>query len=381
MEVLILGTRGIPAQHGGFETFAEDLAVFLTAQGHRVTVYCQSEVNAPLHQDEWNKIRRIHIFGRPGALGTISFDLAAVRHSLGQPGVALVLGYNTAVFSVLFRIFKRTSLMNMDGIEWKRQKWSGWQRLWLRFNEYAGAKLSTHLIADHPAIGRHLERLVSKTKITVIPYGADAIEPAFPSSDNILQILSLSPAQYALVIARPEPENSLLEIVRAFSARTRGIQLVVLGNLRPLNNRYHKEVLQAAGPQVIFPGAIYDKSSVAALRRHAMLYLHGHRVGGTNPSLVEALAAGNAIVAHNNEFTRWVVGEDAPFFDGVQDLDSLLTSLLDDQDRLQLMRNNSRRRHLAEFTQLKVLSTYEDLLQQFAREGRHAGLLANPEVR
>jgi glycosyltransferase involved in cell wall biosynthesis len=381
MEVLILGTRGIPAQHGGFETFAQDLAVFLTARAHRVTVYCQSDIDEPLYEDVWNNLRRIHIFGRPGALGTISFDLAAVRHSLRQPGVVLILGYNTAVFSILFRLFKRISLMNMDGLEWKREKWSRWQRLWLRLNEYAGAKLSTHLIADHPAIGRHLEHLVAKTKITVIPYGADAIEDDLSSSNKILNDLNLHPAQYALVIARPEPENSLLEIVEAFSAKTRRIKLVVLGKLRPSENRYHADVLQAAGPEVIFPGAIYDKSLVSALRHQALLYLHGHRVGGTNPSLVEALAAGNAIIAHNNQFTRWVVGEDAQFFDGAQDLDSLLTNLLDDQDRLRLMRDSSRRRHLAEFTQLKVLSTYEDLLQQFAGRDRHAALLANPELR
>ena len=307
MEVVILGTRGIPARHGGFETFAEDLAIFLTARGHRVTVYCQSEVKSQIHEDEWNNVRRIHIYGRPGALGTIWFDLAAVRNSLDRPGVLLTLGYNTAVFSVLYALLNRTSLMNMDGLEWKREKWSRWQRMWLRFNEYAGAKLSTHLIADHPAIGRHLEHLVPTSKITVIPYGAEVIEADALSSETILTNLGLTSTKYALVIARPEPENSLLEIIQGFSARRRDVKLVVLGNLQPMGNRYHAEVIKAAGPEVIFPGAIYSKPLVAALRSHALLYLHGHRVGGTNPSLVEALAAGNAIIAHDNEFTRWVV--------------------------------------------------------------------------
>jgi glycosyltransferase involved in cell wall biosynthesis len=377
MEVLILGCRGIPARHGGFETFAEDLSAYLTAQGHSVTVYCQSDTKPTQRVDVWNGVQRVHIYGPPGASGTIKFDLDAVLDSLKRPGVVLILGYNTAVFSILYRLVGRVSLMNMDGIEWKRQKWSYLQRLWLRFNEYAGAKLSNHLIADHPAIGKHLLRLVDADKISVIAYGADAMDLPVALSQprpEVLVRLGLVSQQYALVIARPEPENSILEIVEAFSARPRGMKLVVLGGLEPEENDYHRKVMAHASADVIFPGTIYAKPEVEALRQHAKVYLHGHRVGGTNPSLVEALAADGAVIAHDNVFTRWVAGPGAAFFRGAEDLTVLLDSLLDDDVRLRAMRASSRKRHQDEFLQSKILSSYEALLLKFWEvDRRHMG--------
>jgi glycosyltransferase involved in cell wall biosynthesis len=369
MDVLILGTRGIPGHHGGFETFAEDLAKYLTAHGHRVTVYCQLSHTHEPREDEWNGIHRVHIFGSAGPLGTIRFDLAAVLDSLRKPGVVLVLGYNTAVFSLLYRLCRRISIMNMDGIEWKRRKWSRFQRLWLRINEYAGAKLSNHLIADHPEIGHHLQRHVPANKITVIPYGADPVvlaEVQHRESEAFLRRFCIEPNMYAIVIARPEPENSLLTIVEAFSTRKRGVKLVVLGDLHPDQNSFHYQVIQHASSEVIFLGAIYDKPCVMALRYFARVYLHGHQVGGTNPSLVEALAAGNAVVAHDNIFNRWVAGRGAVYFRETNDLGILFDQLLEDSERLALMRQWSLERHLAKFEQSRILAIYESLLQRFA---------------
>jgi glycosyltransferase involved in cell wall biosynthesis len=365
MDVLILGTRGVPARHGGFETFAENLATFLTSHGHRVTVYCQSDKRPVVHCDEWNGIQRLHLYGGLGAGGTVRFDLAAVRDSLKRPGVVLILGYNTAIFSVLYRLLGRKSLMNMDGIEWKREKWSRLQRLWLRFNEYAGAKLSNHLIADHPAIGVHLQRHVSAEKISVIAYGAELPERSNQPLPRILEKLGLASQSFGLVIARQEPENSILEIVEAFSARPRGFKLVVLGSLKPEESEYHRLVMERASAEVIFPGAIYEKASVDALRQHARVYLHGHRVGGTNPSLVEALAADGAVIAHDNVFTRWVAGPGAAFFRGTDDLKQLLDELLPDAARLRMMREASHQRHQADFVQGKIMDAYEALLMQY----------------
>jgi glycosyltransferase involved in cell wall biosynthesis len=377
MEVLILGCRGIPARHGGFETFAETLSSYLTAQGHGVTVYCQSDTKPEQRVDVWNGVQRVHIYGPPGASGTIKFDLDAVLDSLKRPGVILILGYNTAVFSILYRMVGRPSLMNMDGIEWKRQKWSYLQRLWLRFNEFAGAKLSNHLIADHPAIGKHLLRHVDAEKISVIAYGADSIDLPVTLSQprpEVLVRLGLSSQRYALVIARPEPENSILEIVEAFSARSRGMKLVVLGDLRPEESEYHRKVMAHASADVIFPGTIYAKPEVEALRQHARVYLHGHRVGGTNPSLVEALAADGAVIAHDNVFTRWVAGPGAAFFRGAEDLTVLLDQLLNDDVRLQAMRASSHQRHLDDFLQSKILSSYEALLMRYSEvDPKHIG--------
>ena len=119
--------------------------------------------------------------------------------------------------------------------------------------------------------------------------------------------------KYALIVARPEPENSILTMIKAFSRKSRGIKLVVLGDYQS-GHKYQREVLSSASSEVVFPGAIYDKEGIHSLRKNALFYLHGHTVGGTNPALVEALAAGLPILAHNNRFNRWVVGQGGEYF-------------------------------------------------------------------
>lgn len=361
MKVQILGSRGIPARHGGFETFAESLALYLVGQGHDVTVYCQSESGTGDKSGDWFGVQRIVIEAPSDALGTMIFDLKATIHSLRLPGIPLILGYNTAILSFLYRMIGKPSLMNMDGIEWQREKWSSWERRWLRINEWCGAILSTHLIADHPEIARHLEKHVSPNKITTIPYGAVRVGEK-PSDAYLPQ--QVKSGEFGLLIARPEPENSLLEIVQAFSACRRGYRLIVLGRMLPETNQYHRQVMEAASEEILFLGALYDRETVGALRIHAKWYVHGHRVGGTNPSLVEALAASSAIIAHNNEFNRWVAGSGAHYF---TDQDSLCAWLCSHSKAdLEQMRLASFQRFEEQFTSDRVEKAYDDLLSRFS---------------
>jgi glycosyltransferase involved in cell wall biosynthesis len=363
MHVLILGTRGIPSKHSGFETFAQDFALFLRSRDHEVTVYCQVAEGEAAHEDTWNGIRRVLIPSGEGSVGTMHFDWKAIRHSLREDGVVLTLGYNTGLFNLIYRSRGMPNIMNMDGIEWIREKWSLPARIWFWFNEWAGARVANHLVADHPEIGRHLSRHTAQNKITVIPYGADSVTSA-PVS--LIQKHDLSSKSYYLLVARPEPENSILDIVNGYSLRRREMPLVILGNYRPDGTRYQKTVLDAAGPEIIFLGAIFDREIVRALRFHARAYFHGHRVGGTNPSLVESLGAGNAVIAHDNRFNRWVAGDDARYFQSSEDIDEILDSLNADPAQLLTMEKASRKRYLESFTQDKALSAYEELLLQFA---------------
>lgn len=362
----VCGIRGLPARHGGFETFAERLALYLSGNGWRVTVYCQVDTGQPPQEHLWEGVRLIDIPVRgEGPLSTILFDLKSVVRSCREPGPVLTLGYNTAVFSALYRIRGIRNLINMDGIEWKRDKWGTLARAWFFLNERAGALFADHLIADHPQIAEHLRRFAPANKITMIPYGADAIDAGDPRA---LLGYGLDSGSYALIVARPEPENSILQMVRAFSRRPRGLRLVVLGTYVPAKNSYHAAVMAAASAEVVFPGAIYDQQVVGALRKHALLYLHGHQVGGTNPSLVEALAAGSPILAHDNQFNRWVAGDQAAFFRDEQGCANLLDELLADPRRLKLMSAASRRRHARSFTWEAILKDYEDLLRRFSTE-------------
>jgi glycosyltransferase involved in cell wall biosynthesis len=362
-QIRILGTRGVPAAHGGFETFAEHLALYLVQRGWQVTVYCQQDGEGDVHEDVWEGVRRVHIpVTQPGAKGTIVFDWKSTRHAAREPGLVLTLGYNTAVFCQMYKLKGITNLINMDGVEWRRQKWSTLERIWLYLNERAGCWLGNHLIADHPEIQVHLASRVPISKITMIPYGSNKVER--PDSAPLGKY-GLEPGGYGILIARPEPENSILEVVSAFSGKQRGMKLVVLGRYEPDKTPYHKQVLEAASDEVVFPGAIYDKDVVGALRFHSLLYVHGHQVGGTNPSLVEALGAGSPVLAHDNRFNRWVAGPDAAYFGGEQECAQQFDTLLADRDLLARMKHASQQRHEERFTWERVLGEYESLLAQW----------------
>lgn len=359
MHVNILGIRGIPAAHGGFETFAANLAPFLRDRGHTVTVYCQEDDGDPgPWVDTWEGIERVHFCPKSdGPKGTIEFDWACVRHVMTQPGVDLVLGYNTAIFNIRERLKGRKVLMNMDGIEWKRAKWSLPARIWFFLNELAGANLCHVAIADHPEIARHVERRCFK-KAVMIPYGSDRIENA---PEEPIRAMGLEPGKYMVSIARVEPENSILELVQGFSALETDAKCVVLGRFDD-DNAYHQQVKAAAGPNVMFPGAIYVPETVAALRFHARAYLHGHQVGGTNPSLVEALGAGNAVIAHDNKFNRWVTGDAQFYFSTIAEAQAQITKVLSDDAAHARASAAARAQHAEKFEWEMILSAYEKAL-------------------
>jgi glycosyltransferase involved in cell wall biosynthesis len=355
----ILGTRGVPASHGGFETFAEHLALYLRAAGWRVVVYCQADGTGPTFTDCWQGIERVVIpIAHPGPKGTMLFDWLATRHAAQNKDLCLTLGYNTAVFCSLLRLKGVPNLINMDGIEWARAKWSAPARFWFWLNDWMGCWLGNHLVADHPAIKVHLISRIRAQKVTMIPYGADEVLSA-PTQP--VAALGLVPGSYMTVIARPEPENSILEVVQGFSARRRGITLAVLGRYDEAN-AYHRAVQAAAGPEVMFLGAIYDKPVLQALRLHCAAYVHGHQVGGTNPSLVEAMGAGNAVIAHDNRFNHWVVGDGARYFNDAATFSAVVDELAADPKGLVQMRSASQRRFSERFTWPIVLAEYERLL-------------------
>ncbi|PLW75142.1 DUF1972 domain-containing protein [Cohaesibacter celericrescens] len=367
LTVNILGTRGIPEGHSGFETFVLHLAPFLRDKGWKVNVYCQLEPDEDGHlepdfEDDWNGIRRIHLGStKTSSAGSIIFDWRTVKHVLNEPGVDLVLGYNTAVFNLVQRLRGRSVLMNMDGVEWKRAKWSLPVKIWFYFNEFIGANFSSVPIADHPEIAKHLHRH-GCFRSTIIPYGSYRIDetPAEP-----LASLGIEPNNFFVSIARIEPENSILDLVKAFCSKPRKVKLVVLGRMiegRPFTN----ELRAAANENVIFPGPIFDQKIVSALRKYALGYLHGHQVGGTNPSLVESLGAGSAIVAHDNRFNRWVAGPDQFYFSSIEELSDIYDRLSDDPSIADNAREKAQERHAEAFEWDHVLSQYEEILRKEA---------------
>lgn len=367
-KLIIMGIRGLPAAHGGFETFAEHLAFYLRDRGWHVAVYCQEGRSAKREIDNWEGIERIHIpVRRSGALGTIEFDVKCVADVAGREGAILTLGYNTGFLAPWLRLQRRRNFINMDGIEWKRDKYGLCARFYLRVNERLAALSGASLIADHPQIESRLRKIAPYADIKMIPYGGDALGNG---DVTCLAKLGLEQQRYFTVIARPEAENSILEIVQSFSDIRQGVKLVVLGIYNSAH-AYQAKVLNAAGPHVLFPGPIYDKAILHVLRTHCIAYLHGHKVGGTNPSLVEALAAGNAIIAHDNAFNRWVAGDAALYFSDVARCRAAIQRLVDEKDLRKSMGIAATERWEEQFRWPKILGEYEQLICCATAAGHH----------
>lgn len=372
--LLILGCRGVPAAHGGFETFAAYLAPYLARRGWDVEVACQEQGNGRITFDDWQGVRRVRIpVTGTGPASTIAFDLRSVRYAMRRDRLVLLLGYNTAILAAALRLRGVPLIVNMDGMEWKRAKWPLSIRAWLWSMERVACAVGSHLIADHPAIADHLATRVSRRKISTIGYCADAVRQA---DVGPVTARGLTPGAYGLVVARPEPENSLLEIVTAHRASGSAGPLAVLGTYRD-EHPYHRQVRQAAAPNVRFLGAIYDKAALEALRFHARFYVHGHQVGGTNPSLVEALAVGSPVLAHDNPFNRWVAGPGMLYFDSIEACAAQFRRLAGEPTLLRDMRAAAVARHDRTFTQEAILTAYEELLRQWQPVPRD---VARPEL-
>ena len=359
--ILILGSRGIPAAYGGFETFAERLALYLVARGWRVGVYCQNDVDAVRQRfrtEHWKGVELIQIeVAGHGPSATLLFDAYTVLDAARRDAVCLVLGYNSAVLLPYLRLWGRKVLTNMDGIEWRRPKWSRAIRAWFWVNEWIAAWSSQRLIADHPKIADHLATRRPRRSIVTIPYGGDPIAHRDPAP---LARLGLTKDGYLVSIARIEPDNNILAIVQAFSRKRRDCRLVVVGGLDG-GNAYHAAIRAAASDEVIFTGAIYDPETVAALRGHARAYLHGHTVGGTNPSLVEALWAGNAVLAHDNAFNRGTAGASQLYFTDVDSCERGIEMILRDDVLVA-------RARAAALTQASEHFVWDDILRAYEAE-------------
>jgi glycosyltransferase involved in cell wall biosynthesis len=358
----------VPANYGGFETAAENVARYLADHGWRAIVYCQTDHEGPIYEDVWNGIERVNISVPDLSwLGTAKFDWLSIRHAVKHRDVCLTFGYNTGIFNVLQRLYRVPNVINMDGIEWSRRRWGILRQAILYVNERFAALFGNELIADHPELNTYLRTRAPARKITTITYGA---HPVVDAPTAPVEAVGLEPKQYLTLIARPIPENSILELVEGFSAKKRGVQLAVLGSYDRHADSYHRAVSDAASEEVVFLGAIYDPATVQALRYHSLGYLHGHTVGGTNPSLVEALAAGNPVIAHDNKYNTWVADNAGLYFSSSADVEECIDQLLDDAELARKLSRNALVRFDSEFTWEHVAGQYEALLRKSQRSRR-----------
>lgn len=310
MKVAILGSRGIPNRYGGFEELAEKLAIGLADKGHEVIVYNPSD--HPVKNWKHDGVTLVRIFNPEGVLGSFGqfiYDFGASLHTrFAKPDVILQLGYTSSSIWFWLLPSKSRVITNMDGLEWMRSKYSKSVRRFLRLAERWAAKQSHLLIADNPQIEYYLHEGY-KNQVVYIPYGADL--PRY-YNQKVLKKHNVTPGGYHLLIARMEPENHVAEIIEGVHKSKSNALLLIVGKLnlygRKLKSKYHSDA------RIKFLGGIYDKDELNTLRNQSRYYFHGHSVGGTNPSLLEAMACGCRIVAHNNRFNQSILGNNGVYF-------------------------------------------------------------------
>ena len=324
LKIAILGCQGIPAKFGGFETFAEQLATRLAQQNFSVTVFCEAEDDNSLSTYKGVSLNYVKT-PKITALRSIWFDTVCIIKCLREYDIIYMLGYSVAFAFFLPVIFGDKLLVNMDGLEWKRTKWSRFAKIYLRAMEYLAAKWATILVADAEGIADYFKkRYGNPDKIVMIPYGADIIKT--PPKPERLTPYGLEAGNYYLVVCRLEPENHVLEIIRGFSNTASKRKLVIIGDYQAATP-YTKSLTRQEDERVLFLGSIYDQEQLTALRFYCHAYLHGHSVGGTNPSLLEAMACSNFVVAHDNVFNREVTENQGWYFANSVELQQLLEKL------------------------------------------------------
>lgn len=298
----MLGTRGVPARYGGFETAVEEVGRRLVEAGHEVVVYCRNP-------GQWLRVHEgMRLVNLPAvrrrSLETLSHTALSTAHAVlrGRPDVAVVFNAGNAPLVPVLRAGGVPVAMHVDGIEWRRAKWHGLGARYYRWAEARAVRWANVVIADSQGICEHLRSSYGQESV-FISYGAPLVDAG---SDRLGEV-GLEPGGYHLAVARFEPENHLVEIVAGRLASSAALPLVVVGGA-PYAEAYESRVraLATAHDPVIFLGPVWDQALLDQLYAGAVSYLHGHSVGGTNPSLLRAMGAGTSVTAWDVVFNREV---------------------------------------------------------------------------
>jgi glycosyltransferase involved in cell wall biosynthesis len=360
LSIALVGTRGVPARYGGFETAVEEVGRRLADGGHRVVVYCRTTPGAvTTPPDTHLGMELVHLpAARRRSLETLSHTALSVRHLVAhRTDAAIVFNAANAPLLPALRAARIPVATHVDGLEWKRAKWGPVGRRYYRVAEALAVRWSDALIADAEGIAEYY-RSAFDAPTTLLTYGAPLIAPG---SDRLAE-LGLAPGGYHLAVARFEPENHVDVIVEGYTGSDAAKPLVVVGSA-PYADAYTRRVHALADERVRFLGGVWDQQLLDQLYANCATYLHGHSVGGTNPSLLRAIGAGAAVTAFDVDFNREVVRDSGRFFRTPQDVARELAAVEADPEGTR--RAGRRSRILAaRYDWDEVASGYEALVRR-----------------
>ena len=367
MKIAILGTRGIPNYHGGFEQFAEFFSVFLSQNNHDVYVYNSS--SHPYQDNTFNGVNIIHCSDPENKIGTAGqfiYDFNCIIDSRKRDfDIILQLGYTSS--SIWYKLFpkKATIITNMDGLEWKRSKYSKPVQKFLKFAEKLGVKSSDYLISDSIGIQSYLKNTY-EVDSSYIAYGAELFTSPHK---EILATYNVEADNYNMLIARLEPENNIETILDGVAKASNKIPFLVVGKHDTNAFGVHLKNKFAEHKHIKFVGGIYNLEHLNNLRYYSKLYFHGHSVGGTNPSLLEAMASNTLIVANENPFNKAILENDAFYFSNSEEVSNCIDTL-HKENHLDYIRNNSKKIETI-FSWNIINQKYLDLMIESQKSSNH----------
>ncbi len=384
LRIAMMGTRGVPAAYGGFETAVEEIGRRLVDRGHSVLVYCRPTPQTKTRAT-FLGMRLVHLPAiRVKAIETLSHTFLSAWHSVlhRSPDVAFLFNSANAPFIPLIRMRRVPVAVHVDGLEWKRDKWGRGGRLYYRAAEQLSVRWADALIADAQGIADYYtDEFGADTEL--ITYGTKSVSGDV--SDRLAE-LGLTPGGFHLAVARFEPENHVDVIVRGFAASDATLPLIVVGSA-PYSAEYTDGIaaIAASDPRIRMLGGIWDQDLLDQLYANALTYLHGHSVGGTNPSLLRAMGAGTAVLAWDVNFNREVLGDAGEFFDDAAGVATLLVDAERDAESTQAVGRSLRDRATELYDWDQVSRAYEDLARRLANghstKGRFSGSRFTQSVR
>ncbi|WP_043562733.1 DUF1972 domain-containing protein [Actinomyces israelii] len=365
LRIAMIGTRGVPARYGGFETAIEEVGRRLAGRGHRVLVYSRNpDADAPL-PPLYRGMRVVELPAmRRRSLETLSHTGVSIAHLLRRvhPDVAFVFNAANSLFLPALRAARIPVATHVDGLEWKRGKWGPAGQRYYRAAEAAAVRLSDALIADAQGIADYYAQEFS-APTELISYGA----PQVPTRTDRLAELSLEAGGYHLVVARFEIENHVDVVVDGYTRSSARRPLVVVGSA-PYSDEYTRRIESLADARVRLLGGVWDQALLDQLYTGALIYHHGHSVGGTNPSLLRAIGAGTAVDAFDVSFNREVLGEAGRYWSDADDVAGLVDSAeADPAAQLERGARSLERARLYDWDE--VADRYEALARRLAVQG------------
>jgi glycosyltransferase involved in cell wall biosynthesis len=378
--IAIIGSRGIPNNYGGFEGFTETLSENLVKNGYKVYVSCEH----PGEKNCTKTLNGVNLFYFPikhpkysimGMIYEVLYDVYSLFKASIMADQIYMLGYSASLFFFIPKLFGKKLYLNPDGFEWKRAKFNSSLKFLLKISEKMGSFWADKIIADSKGIKEYYDKKYN-IESNYIAYGASEIPPVKWDNEKLPDELkhgTISDSDYWLLVARLEPENNIHTIIEGYIKSDTKKSLIVVGNYdSPQYLEYINNIIDKYGgdKKIVFTGGIYDQDTLNMLRQNCFAYLHGHSVGGTNPSLLEAMVMKNVVLAHDNQFNREVCEDSALYFMDPDELKVRINMVENYTDNYLELKSRAFFRVKNEYSWDKIFALYNVLFSTNIKKGK-----------